>query len=54
MEKQKIHKDPAPRSADEDEEKDQTAYEDSWYRSLKALSERKPAENDEDVEQPED
>ena len=54
MEKQKVHKDPAPRNTDEDDEKDQTAYEDSWYRSLKALSERKPAENDEDADTPED
>jgi hypothetical protein len=53
MEKQKVHKDPK-RNGDEDGEKDQTAYEDSWYRSLKALSERKPVENDEDVEAPED
>ena len=34
--------------------KEETAYEDSWYRSLKALAEREPAAEDESVEGPED
>jgi hypothetical protein len=34
--------------------KDETAYEDSWYRSLKALSDRPADENDEQVGAPED
>ncbi len=60
MEKQKVRQDQRKRPVDDadteaDAEKDQTAYEDSWYRSLKALSERKPeVSHDEDVEAPED
>ena len=58
MEKQKVHKKPAKAKGDSDDEdgdaKEQTAYEDSWYRSLKAISERKPVEPDEDVADPED
>jgi hypothetical protein len=34
--------------------KEETAYEDSWYRSLKALAERPANENDEEVGAPED
>ena len=33
--------------------KDETAYEDSWYRSLKAMAER-PKDDDEEVGAPED
>ena len=42
-------------AADADKKKDEeTAYEDSWYRSLKAMSERPAGENDEEVGAPED
>jgi hypothetical protein len=34
--------------------KEETAYEDSWYRSLKALAERPANEDDEEVGTPED
>lgn len=33
---------------------DETAYEDSWYRSLKAMSDRDTTEDDEQVGAPED
>lgn len=33
---------------------DRSAYEDSWYRSLRALADRRHADGDEDVNVPED
>jgi hypothetical protein len=38
--------------ADSPKKKDETAYEDSWYRSLKAMAERE--DQDEQVGTPED
>jgi hypothetical protein len=39
----------------EDKKKvEDTAYEDSWYRSLKALAERPADQSDEEVGTPED
>jgi hypothetical protein len=49
--KEKTQEADAPESPKKVED---TAYEDSWYRSLKALAEREPNEDDETVEGPED
>lgn len=35
-------------------EGDRTAYEDSWYRSLRAVADRRFTEGDEDPQVPED
>lgn len=34
--------------------KEETAYEDSWYRSLKALADMRPPDDDEQAQVPED
>jgi hypothetical protein len=41
---------PAPKT----QKVEETAYEDSWYRSLKAKSQRPPETDDEEVGAPED
>lgn len=41
-----VHESPKP--------KERTAYEDSWYRSLKALADMRPSEDDEEASVPED
>jgi hypothetical protein len=49
---EKDRKDAAPEP--ETATKEETAYEDSWYRSLKAISERPGESDDEQVGTPED
>ena len=39
---------------EEDKKVEDTAYEDSWYRSLKKLAERPAEQSDEEVGAPED
>jgi hypothetical protein len=43
-----------PAADDAKKKDDETAYEDSWYRSLKAMSERPAGSEDEEVGAPED
>jgi hypothetical protein len=50
--KEKLVEDEAPETVESKVE--ETAYEDSWYRSLKALAERKPDEGEDEEESPED
>ena len=50
----KKDKDVDEAKAPETVKKEETAYEDSWYRSLKALAERPANEDDEEVGAPED
>ena len=46
--------DEAPADEAKKEKEDDTAYEDSWYRSLKAMADRPAQSDDEEVGAPED
>lgn len=53
MFKKKTEDEPAPVGAAKKKPKDEHAYEDAWYRALKAQSQR-PAGSDEDAEDAQD